>query len=119
MSDNGFAPFIWGPHLWKYLHIMSFNYPRHPTERHKRTYYDFIKAIGNTLPCKHCRRNYESHLLATKFIRLYDVYPEALRNRDTFTYWMFTLHNCINKDANTSWVINYEDVVQYYESIRT
>jgi len=41
-SGDGFLVSVWGPLMWTYLHIMSFNYPIHPSEEDKNHYRDFI-----------------------------------------------------------------------------
>ena len=30
-SGDGMLTSVWGPSLWHYLHVMSFNYPINPT----------------------------------------------------------------------------------------
>ena len=35
-SDYGFITYIWGPLLWHFLHIISFNYPVDPEEYNKK-----------------------------------------------------------------------------------
>ena len=41
-SGDGFLVSVWGPLMWTYLHIMSFNYPVHPSEEDKKHYRDFV-----------------------------------------------------------------------------
>jgi hypothetical protein len=37
-QNNGFMTSIWGPAIWHFLHIVSFNYPIEPTNKNKRDY---------------------------------------------------------------------------------
>ena len=56
-SGEGMLTTVWGPSLWHFLHIMSFNYPNEPTNEQKHYYMDFILSLENILPCKYCRIN--------------------------------------------------------------
>ena len=65
-SDYGFITYIWGPMLWHFLHIISFNYPCNPEEYNKKmdTKRDtfkiaiiFINLLLFILPCSSCRTN--------------------------------------------------------------
>lgn len=57
VSSDGMLTTVWGPSIWHYLHIMSFNYPVQPTDDDKKHYYDFMINLQNVLPCKYCREN--------------------------------------------------------------
>ena len=41
-AADGMLTTVWGPSLWHYLHIMSFNYPINPLPCHKKYYKHFI-----------------------------------------------------------------------------
>ena len=41
-SGEGMLTSVWGPSLWHYLHVMSFNYPINPLPCHKKYYKQFI-----------------------------------------------------------------------------
>ena len=56
-SGDGMLTSVWGPPLWHYLHVMSFNYPVKPTADDKKHYRDFICNLRNVLPCRYCRQN--------------------------------------------------------------
>jgi hypothetical protein len=71
-SGNGFQTTVWGPLLWNFLHIMSFNYPVNPTYEHKVNYRNFILSLVNILPCGKCREN-----LCKNLINKY-IYPKFL-----------------------------------------
>ena len=49
-SGDGMLTAVWGPSLWHYLHMMSFNYPMKPTEKDKKYYKDFIINLQHVLP---------------------------------------------------------------------
>ena len=44
-SNNGMMTTIWGPILWQFLHIMSFNYPVNPNDKNKKEYKIYIYSI--------------------------------------------------------------------------
>ena len=37
------GPSIWGPHLWKALHMISLGYPNEPNEEQKKNYRTFFE----------------------------------------------------------------------------
>ena len=53
---------FWGPPGWELLHILTFNYPKNPTEKQKTEWELFFKSIGFVLPCKYCRESYKFFL---------------------------------------------------------
>ena len=61
-SGDGMLTSVWGPPLWHYLHVMSFNYPVKPTAADKKHYRDFICNLRNVLPCRYCRENLKKNL---------------------------------------------------------
>ena len=38
ISGDGMLTNVWGPGLWHYLHVISFNYPNEPTKLQKIKY---------------------------------------------------------------------------------
>ena len=57
ISGDGMLTSVWGPSLWHYLHVMSFNYPNNPTNIQKQKYKQLLLNFQYTLPCKYCRIN--------------------------------------------------------------
>ena len=111
-SGNGMASSVWGPALWHFLHIVSFNYPHNPTEQQKREYTSFIRSLEHVLPCSYCRRNFPKNLKAVPLTRY------ALKNRRTFSRWMYRFHNEVNRMLGKSYDKSYEDVKTHYCSFR-
>ena len=60
-SGDGMLTTVWGPSMWHYLHIMSFNYPVKPTLQDKKNYRNFVLNLQNTLPCGTCRKNLKNN----------------------------------------------------------
>jgi hypothetical protein len=103
---------VWGPAKWHFLHTMSFNYPVNPTKEDKKHYRDYMLNLVNILPCKHCRLNLKKN---------YKVFPltmEHMKNRDSFSRYVYKLHERINKNLGKKSGLTYCDVRERYEHFR-
>ena len=72
-SGDGMLTSVWGPSMWHYLHIMSFNYPVKPTSEEKKHYRDFVLNMKHVLPCKYCRINLKTNFKQIIFGSQYSV----------------------------------------------
>jgi len=111
-SNDGMLTTIWGPGMWHYLHTMSFNYPIKPTRMDKLNYRNFILGLTYTLPCGKCRVN-----LCNNFKKL-PLNISHMKNRDTFSRYVFKLHELINDMLNKKSGLTYERVRERYEHFR-
>lgn len=111
-SNDGMMTSVWGPPTWHMLHTMSFNYPVNPTAEQKRQYKEFIFSLQHVLPCGACRKNLKENLKAVPLT------AHALRNRNTFSRWMYRLHEQVNKMLNKKSKLSYNDVRERYENFR-
>jgi hypothetical protein len=91
---------------------MSFNYPVHPTCDDKRHYRDFILDLQYTLPCGKCRENLKKNL-ATLPLQWKDM-----RNRATFSKYMYRLHEVVNTMLGKKSGLSYDEVRERYEHFR-
>lgn len=112
-SSDGFLTAVWGPMLWSYLHTMSFNYPTEPTNENKIHYRSFILNLKNVLPCKFCRLN------LVKNLKELPLTVDDMKNRETFSRYIYNLHELVNKMLNKSSGLSYEDVRNRYENFRS
>jgi hypothetical protein len=112
-SSDGFLTSVWGPMLWSYLHTMSFNYPVNPTPEDKRHYRDFIINLQYVMPCKYCRMNLKKNF---KQLPLNISY---MKNRDTFSKYVYDLHEVVNKMLKKKSGLSYDDVRDRYENFRS
>ncbi len=112
-SGDGMLTSVWGPSLWHYLHIMSFNYPVKPTRKEKKHYRQFVMNLRNVLPCKYCRMNLRKNL------KDLPLRTKDLNNRHTFSLWMYKLHEHINKMLGKKSGLTFEKVRERYEHFRT
>jgi hypothetical protein len=111
-AGDGMITSVWGPPLWHYLHTMSFNYPVNPTIEDKNNYRNFILNLKYVLPCKHCRMNLKTNLKQLP-IKMCDM-----KNRETFSKYVYNLHELINKMLNKKSTLSYCDVRERYEHFR-
>ena len=111
-SGDGMLTTVWGPSLWHALHTMSFNYPVHPTAAQKRQYRSFFLNLVNVLPCKYCREN-----LKKNFKKLPLTMAE-MQNRDSFSKYVYRLHETINDMLKKKSGLSYCDVRERYEHFR-
>lgn len=117
MSSNdelGLVTKIWGPHLWKSLHCISFGFPSHPTLEQKNGYKLFFQSLAFVLPCQYCRESYSHFIKSEPTVLTDDVFD----NRDSLTRWVYTLHQRVNKKLDVDYDISFEKIVNKYESFR-
>jgi hypothetical protein len=111
-SNDGMLTTIWGPSMWHYLHTMSFNYPNEPTPENKRHYKNFIYNLQHVLPCGKCRKNLKKNL------KKFPLKNDHMKSRDTFSRYIYELHEQINKMLHKKSNLSYEDVRERYEHFR-
>jgi hypothetical protein len=111
-SNDGFLVQVWGNSLWHVLHTMSFNYPVNPTNENKKNYMFFIKNLKNVLPCGKCRKN-----LSGNFKKL-PLTMNCMINRETFSKYIYNLHEVINTMLGKKSGLSYEEVRNTYENFR-
>lgn len=112
-SNDGMLTTVWGPSMWHYLHTMSFNYPVNPTVSDKKHYRSFIFNLSHVLPCGKCRKN-----LKNNFKKL-PLKMENMKSRDTFSRYIYDLHEVINTMLNKKSGLTYEIVRERYEHFRS
>lgn len=111
-SNDGMLTTVWGPGTWHFLHTISFNYPIHPTSEEKHKYRNFILTLKHVLPCGKCRKN-----LRKNFARL-PLTMSDMENRQTFSKYIYRLHELINTMLNKKSGLSYADVKERYEHFR-
>ncbi len=112
-SGDGMLTAVWGPGLWHYMHTMSFNYPMKPTNRDKKYYRDFIINLRHVLPCKHCRDNLKNNLIS------HPLKDEHMKDRASYSKYVYTLHEVVNKMLGKISGLSYCDVRERYEHFRS
>ena len=112
-SGDGMLTTVWGPGMWHFLHTMSFNYPVNPNEADKKRYRDFVLSLQYILPCGKCRENLKNNFKALPL----DM--KNMKSRDSFSKYMFDLHEIVNTMLNKQSGLTYEVVRERYEHFRS
>ena len=100
---------IWGPCMWKTLHLITFTYPEKPSYAEKKYYYDFFNNLRYVIPCINCRKNYINHLNEIPL-------DPHLDSKDLLIKWLIDIHNLVNKDLNKPQK-KYKDVISHYSKL--
>jgi len=111
-SGDGMLTSVWGASMWHYLHTMSFNYPVEPSKENKHYYKEFVKNLQYTLPCKYCRINLKNNFKA------HPIKECHMKDRETFSRYVYELHELVNKMLNKKSGLKYCDVRERYEHFR-
>lgn len=111
-SNDGMLTTVWGPGAWHFLHTVSFNYPVKPTCDDKKNYREFILNLRHTLPCRKCREN-----LCANFRKL-PLKLKHMKNRTTFSKYVYDLHELINHMLGKKSGLTYNDVRERFEHFR-
>jgi hypothetical protein len=112
-SGDGMVTKIWGPVAWTLIHTISFNYPINPTEEDKKHYRDFIISLQHVLPCKYCRMNLTNNFKQKPLNMCH------MKNRETFSRYVYELHELVNKMLHKKSNLTYCDVRERYEHFRS
>ena len=113
VSGDGFLVSVWGPVAWTFLHTISFNYPLNPTVEDKKNYRDLVLNLQNVLPCGVCRKNLKTNFKKNP-LKMCDM-----KNRETFSRYIYNLHELVNKLLNKKSNLSYCDVRERYEHFRS
>lgn len=94
-SRVGFRSQLWGPHLWKFMHILTLNQPRISCNE---PFEEFMYSLQGVLPCKSCRDEFEAVLKQIppkKFLKY---------GRIGCVGYIYLIHGIVSKRLNNSYV---------------
>ena len=112
-SGNGMQTHAWGPILWTFLHIISFNFPVQPSVRQRLHYWDFLTRLRHVLPCRHCRENMQRNLVDS------GLTAEIFSSRAAFSRFIYRFHNTVNRQlGKPDWNESYEFLRANMECLR-
>ena len=111
-SSDGMLTYVWGPSMWHTLHTISFNYPVNPDKETRKKYFEFYNSLKHVLPCRYCRINLVSNM------KKVPLNMRTMKNRDTLSRWVYSLHEEINTMLGKKSGLSYEDVRERYEMFR-
>ena len=100
-------PKIWGPDVWKAMHLIAAGYPNKPTKAEKKHYKRLYISLGCTLPCKYCAKSYRV------FMKELDI-DNFLESKKSLMYWVYLIHNRVNKKTNNKVKIPFKRVCKKY-----
>lgn len=112
-SGDGFLTTVWGPTQWHMFHTISFNYPVNPTTEQQNQYRDYVLSFQNVLPCGACRTNLKNNL------KRFPLTMDHMASRDSFSRYIYNLHEVVNKMLNKKSNLTYCDVRERYEHFRS
>jgi len=113
VSGDGMMTKIWGPPTWFMIHTISFNYPNNPTSEDKIRYRNFVLNLRHVLPCKYCRMNLTNNL------KKMPLTMKHLESRETFSRFIYELHEMVNKMLEKKSGLSYADVRERFEHFRS
>jgi hypothetical protein len=114
-DDSGMQTRVWGPAGWLFLHSIAQNYPWNPTPDQKKEYYEFFRLVGKVLPCRYCRESYQEFIKEDGTC----LDMSVMASRKTLTYWLFKIHDRINKKLDIKEHTTFKQVWDKYESFRS
>lgn len=100
---------IWGPSFWNMLHFITIAYPEKPSLNDIKNHSNFIKNLGNLLPCKKCAIHYNNYIKNIKI-------NEILSDKEKYMKFFWKLHNDVNQRNNRK-EITFKKFLQIYQEI--
>jgi hypothetical protein len=85
-------PEVFGPIIWKYLHLATVMYPQKPTLADKNEFKNLLYGFGAFLPCSVCTYHYRAYIQDN--INLIDM---SLNSQNGIFEFVWEFHNNINK----------------------
>ena len=100
-------PDIWGPTVWKSMHMIAAAYPEKPTRSEAMHYKSFFSTIGFVLPCLTCARSYRL------FLRQHPL-KNFLASKKSLMYWVYLMHNRVNRKLKKRGKISWNTICRRY-----
>jgi hypothetical protein len=100
----------WGEPAWTFLHSVTYGCPEVTTASDREHYKSLFEVLTKTLPCSHCRDSY------TKLFHFIDI-DDFIDTRDGLTYWLFVIHNLVNRKLERE-TEHYLNICLRYEENR-
>lgn len=113
-TRDNVSPQVWGPSMWKLMHVVALTYPDRPTRQDMAAFATFFGSLRNVLPCEGCRKGY-AKLLDGQY-RLTD---EALSSRVALFNWTVDVHNAVNEKVGKRVDSNYRKWYAHYKNLTT
>jgi Erv1 / Alr family len=88
---NPIDPKVWGPHLWKFMHMMAYSYPENPNVQVRASGRQFFYTLRHLIPCETCQKHFND-LISKKSPQV-----DSKQQMQEYVLW---LHNQVNSDIN-------------------
>jgi FAD-linked sulfhydryl oxidase len=105
-------PQVWGPSMWKLMHVIALTYPDHPTRQDMRDFATFFTSLQNVLPCEGCRKGY-ARLIGGR----YPLSSGVLSSRASLFNWTVDVHNAVNEKVGKRVDANYRKWFAHYKNL--
>ena len=102
-------PELWGPYLWRSIHMIALGYPDNPTEEDANNYHDFFTNLWKIIPCLKCALNYKRHLEELPI-------DHNLVSKKALFEWTVSLHNIVNQELGKP-TMTKEHAFQLYTTV--
>ena len=80
---------LWGPEIWRTLHVFTIKIKEECFESEKKNIIEFIEGLCANLPCPYCSQHARAYLKKHKF--------KFIKSKDQLIKIIFNLHNDVNK----------------------
>ena len=96
---------LWGPILWKIIHITAFNANDNFS---KNKYIEFYKTFAYIIPCSICKNEY---------LRKINLFPleKFFNNKNDMINWTILIHNSVNR-INRIRDYTYDETIIIYKN---
>lgn len=116
-GSPGFQPSVWGPGLWLALHIITLNYPEHPTQEQRLQYFEFFRTLGHVLPCHFCQIHFKEYFEQT--LGSNKKVSQVFKDRDSLSKWLYDIHENVNIRLHKRKHVTYDDSTKMYNLFRS
>ena len=82
-------PRIFGPAIWRALHILAEGYPIKATKGERRHCRRFLQSLGSLLPCSHCAEHFR------RYLQTHDLHS-GTKGRKELVSFLIGAHNQVS-----------------------
>lgn len=101
-------PDVWGPQLWKYIHIATAHFPDYPTEQETRDMMTWICTLPVTIPCETCKIHFKAYIDKNRD----NLHYICGTRRNLFNFFV-DIHNKVNSRKGKP-EMSYEEAFNLY-----
>ena len=94
---------FWGPSGWALLHLIAADPTVNESTKRRNATIRFFELLPYVLPCKYCRASLSDYYKAQP------LHAATLKNADTFSRWLYDIHNRVNGKLRGQGLLNTEN----------